>query len=71
MLNTVDIEIALQKIHQLQHEGGDLGAKYWYEISRLLQNAITYKARALDAEARLAEMATVVDREASRSKQLR
>jgi hypothetical protein len=62
MLNTVDIEIALEKIHQLQHESGDLGAKYWYEISRLLQDAITYKARALDAEARLAEMATVSDR---------
>jgi hypothetical protein len=64
MLTTVNIEIALHKMHQLQYEGGDLGAQYWLDISRLLQSAVEYKARALDAEARLAKIAKLVDREA-------
>lgn len=62
---TVDTSIALEKMHQLQHEGGDLGARYWYEIARLLDDATQYKARALAAEARLAAIATAVDHEAS------
>jgi hypothetical protein len=65
-LNTVDIGIALEKMHQLQHEGGDLGAQYWYEISRFLLEAHEYKARALVAEARLAEIAKANDGETSR-----
>lgn len=43
-------------LHKLQHEDGDLGAQYWYEISRLLQDAQKYKVRALAAEARLVEI---------------
>jgi hypothetical protein len=71
MLNTVDIGIALEKMHQLQHEGGDLGAQYWYEISRLLLEAHKYKVRALVAEARLAEIAKANDRDASMPGHLR
>lgn len=56
----VNLEIALEKMHQLQHEGGDLGAKYWYEISCLLKEASLYKARALAAEAKLAEIKRVI-----------
>jgi hypothetical protein len=51
----IDLEIALRKLHQLQHEDGDLGANYWYGISELLRNAIQYRQRALAAEAQLEE----------------
>jgi hypothetical protein len=53
-------------MHQLQHEGGDLGAQYWYEISRLLLDAHEYKARALIAEARLVEAAKTNERAAKK-----
>lgn len=56
MDTVINLEIALQTMHQLQQEGGDLGAKYWYEISCLLKDATMYKARALAAEAKLAEI---------------
>lgn len=59
-MNTVNLEIALEKLHQLQHEDGDLGAKYWYEISCLLKEASEYKARALAAEEKLEEIERVV-----------
>lgn len=46
-MNTpVNLEIALEKLHQLQHEDGDLGARYWYEISCLLKEAALYRAHA-------------------------
>ena len=32
----IDITIALKKLHQLQLEGGDLGAEYWLDITQLL-----------------------------------
>nr|WP_315249494.1 hypothetical protein [uncultured Duganella sp.] len=60
-MNTpVNLEIALEKLHELQHEDGDLGAQYWYEISCLLKEASRYKARALAAEAKLAEIERVM-----------
>lgn len=60
-MNTpVNLEIALEKMHQLQHGDGDLGAIYWYEISCLLKDALQYKARALAAEAKLAEIERVM-----------
>jgi hypothetical protein len=56
-MNTlIDLKIALEKLHQLQLEDGDLGAEYWYQISCLLKEASLYKARALAAEAKLAEI---------------
>lgn len=60
MSTQVNLEIALKKLHQLQHEDGDLGARYWYEISCLLKDASLYKARALAAEAKLAEVERVM-----------
>lgn len=33
----IDLDIAFQKLHQLQLEDGDLGAAYWLEVSRLLK----------------------------------
>ncbi len=56
----VNLEIALEKMHLLQHEGGDIGAKYWYEISCLLKEAPLYKARALAAEAKLIQIERVM-----------
>jgi hypothetical protein len=62
-MNTpVNLEIALEKMHQLQQEGGDLGAKYRYEISYLLKEASQYRARALAAEAKLVEIERVLRR---------
>lgn len=56
-MNTlIDLEIALRSLHKLQQEDGDLGAEYWYAISCLLKEAPLYKARALAAEAKLAEI---------------
>lgn len=61
----IDIKIALVKLHELQHEGGDLGARYWYEISLLLIEASKYKARALRAETRLTEIEKLSNRHLS------
>lgn len=46
----VDLELALRKLHELQHEDGDLGAEYWLQISELLKEAAYYRQRALAAE---------------------
>lgn len=54
--NDIDLSIALKVIHRLQQEDGDLGAEYWYQISKLLKNAAEYRERALRAEARLREI---------------
>ena len=35
----IDLEIALQKLHELAYEDGDLGCEYWKRISRLLKRA--------------------------------
>lgn len=56
-MNTfIDLEIALEKLHKLQQEDGDIGAEYWHKISCLLKEASLYKSRALAAEAKLAEI---------------
>jgi hypothetical protein len=46
----IDLEIALDKLHQLQQDDGDLGAQYWLQVSELLKEAATYRERALRAE---------------------
>jgi hypothetical protein len=33
----IDLDIAFQKLHQLQLEDGDIGASYWLEISHMLK----------------------------------
>jgi len=65
MDSTIDLSIAFRKLHQLQLEDGDLGAQYWLEITRLLQNAAAYRDRALTAEARLQQIIDFVNREQS------
>ncbi|TXC88492.1 hypothetical protein [Paraburkholderia azotifigens] len=37
--NELDLEIALQKIHELALEGGDLGYAYWWQVGQLLRRA--------------------------------
>jgi hypothetical protein len=49
----VDLAVALQMLHKLQLEDGDLGAQYWLKISMLLKAASDYRRRALDAESKL------------------
>lgn len=51
--SSIDLEVALKKLHRLQHEDGDLGAQYWYQISLLLKEAAQYRQRALTAEQKL------------------
>jgi hypothetical protein len=46
----IDLEIALNKLHQLQQDDGDLGGQYWLQVSELLREAATYRERALRAE---------------------
>jgi hypothetical protein len=42
--NQIDLEIALQKIHELAVAEGDLGYAYWYEVGRLLRRAAGMQA---------------------------
>ncbi len=42
--NNLDLEIALQKIHELALADGDLGYAYWYEIGQLLRRAAGMQA---------------------------
>lgn len=41
---TIDLEIALRKIHQLAVDEGDLGYAYWYSIGQLLEKAAGMQA---------------------------
>lgn len=53
MDDDLDLNIALEKLHRLQLAEGDLGAAYWYQISKLLKDAPLYRQRALAAEEKL------------------
>lgn len=37
--NSIDLGIALRKIHELALADGDLGYEYWYQIGQLLKRA--------------------------------
>ncbi|WP_249208160.1 hypothetical protein [Burkholderia vietnamiensis] len=37
--NQIDLRVALQKIHELSMDDGDLGYAYWYKVGQLLQRA--------------------------------
>lgn len=40
---SVNLEKALQKLHRLQPEDGDLGAQYWRQISLLLKDTAQFR----------------------------
>lgn len=42
--NGIDLEIALQKIHELALADGDLGYAYWYQVGQLLRRAAGMQA---------------------------
>ncbi|ANB70918.1 hypothetical protein AYM40_00060 [Paraburkholderia phytofirmans OLGA172] len=42
--NNLDLEIALQKIHELSMADGDLGYGYWYAVGQLLRRAAGMQA---------------------------
>jgi hypothetical protein len=42
--NSLDLEIALQKIYQLSLEDGDLGYAYWHQVGQLLRRAAGMQA---------------------------
>lgn len=58
--SSIDLEVALKKLHRLQHEDGDLGAQYWYQISSLLKDAAQYRQRALSAEQKLDKLQSLL-----------
>lgn len=37
--NGINLDIALQKIHELALADGDLGYEYWHQIAQLLKRA--------------------------------
>ncbi|MGF6923214.1 hypothetical protein [Paraburkholderia sp. 40] len=43
--NKIDLDIALQKFHELGLEGGDLGYAYWYKVGQLLQRAASMQVQ--------------------------
>jgi hypothetical protein len=59
----IDLGVALERLHRLQHEDGDLGAQYWYQISLLLKDAAQYRQRALSAEQQLEKMQNLLSRD--------
>lgn len=42
--NGIDLEIALEKIHELALADGDLGYAYWYQVGQLLRRAAGMQA---------------------------
>ncbi|RKP47515.1 hypothetical protein D7S89_14880 [Trinickia fusca] len=42
--SNLDLEIALQKIHELAMADGDLGNAYWHEVGQLLRRAAGMQA---------------------------
>lgn len=42
--SSIDLEIALRKIHELAMANGDLGYAYWYQIGQLLKRAAGMQA---------------------------
>lgn len=42
--SSIDLEIALRKIHELAMADGDLGYAYWYQIGQLLKRAAGMQA---------------------------
>lgn len=42
--NSLNLDIALRKIHELAMEDGDLGFAYWHEVGQLLRRASEMQA---------------------------
>lgn len=42
--NSIDLDIALRKIHELAMADGDLGYAYWYQVGQLLKRAAGMQA---------------------------
>lgn len=60
---TIDLKIAYEKLHQLQHQDGDLGAEYWLAVATYLKEAANMRERALSAESKLAAIRDIVNLE--------
>ncbi|MCK8652699.1 hypothetical protein PQH03_15120 [Ralstonia insidiosa] len=46
--HSIDLAVALRKIHELASNDGDLGYAYWHEVGRLLRRAADMQ-REIDA----------------------
>lgn len=42
--SSIDLEIALRKIHELAMADGDLGYAYWYQVGQLIKRAAGMQA---------------------------
>ncbi|WP_244145864.1 hypothetical protein [Paraburkholderia tropica] len=42
--NGFDLDIAMQKLHELSMQDGDLGFEYWHHVGQLLQRAAGMQA---------------------------
>jgi len=58
---SIELDIALRKINQLQLEDGDLGAEYWHQVELLLREAQQYRVRAEVAEKKLRLIRTFLE----------
>lgn len=50
---SIDLDIALKKLHSLAYEDGDLGAEYWKSVAKLLVGASESQQRIEDLEAEI------------------
>lgn len=56
MEDQLDLDIALQKLHELGLEDGDLGYAYYSQVAALLKSAPTLKARVIELERQIADL---------------
>lgn len=56
MSESLDLSIALKKLHDLATEEGDLGYAYWFAVAQLLKDAQRMAERIRDLEAQITRM---------------
>jgi hypothetical protein len=57
MSDSLDLSVALKKMHELGLADGDLGYAYWYAVAKLLKDAKLMAGRICDLEAQVARLA--------------
>lgn len=56
MNESLDLSVALKKMHELGLADGDLGYAYWYAVAKLLKSADQMAQRVRDLEAEVAQL---------------
>ena len=52
----MDLEVALQRIHEWSQEDGDLGFEYWSKVAKLLKRAQALQVRVQELEREVSEL---------------